>query len=340
MHTVRAILQGLPNDAMKKWMPLLTVVHALAVQGQNLVPNGSFEEYSVCPTNFSQIGYATGWTPFRVTPDYYNACSPNDSAGVPLNILGYQAAATGFAYAGIWCYFESTPPNGREFMGIALTQPLVPGIPLHLSFQTVFASSAPPDFYQPKFNCTGIGLRFTMEPFTQSLGAPVPNEAAAHLGQLITDSVGWTLVEGTYVPDSAYQYVVVGNFYDDASIVVDEFDPDGNIDGAYFYVDDVCVTQNPGSCGFTGVGERALQRLYAWPNPFCHDFRVWGLPAALYPVQITLRDISGRVLWSELLSSAEQSIVPTVELGTGIYQATIASEHQKFAPILLLHLSP
>lgn len=304
---------------------------------QNLVPNGSFEEYTECPSNFSHIDYATGWMPFRVTPDYFNTCSPTDSAGVPLNILGYQEAATGFGYAGILCYVESTPPNGREFLGIALTQPLVPGVPVHLSFKTVFASSGPPVFYQPQFNCTGIGLRFAMQPFLQSLGAPVPNGAALHLNQLITDSVGWTLVEGIYLPDSAYQYLIIGNFFDDQSILVEEFDPNGKIDIAYFYVDDVCVTTVNGGCDFTAIHEAHNIKPLLWPNPFDEWFRVDGIAPSSYPLSITLSDAMGRLVWSSRSERTEQAIQPPMRLSEGTYIVTINSDQALYHPLLLHH---
>jgi hypothetical protein len=44
---------------------------------QNLVPNGSFEQYDTCPTNVNgtSLQYANSWVnPNAGTPDYYNAC--------------------------------------------------------------------------------------------------------------------------------------------------------------------------------------------------------------------------------------------------------------------------
>ncbi len=43
-----------------------------------LVPNGAFENYSLCPDNFGQINRCTGWDrPIgsTSTPDYYNSCA-------------------------------------------------------------------------------------------------------------------------------------------------------------------------------------------------------------------------------------------------------------------------
>lgn len=71
----------------------------------NLVSNGSFENYSSCPTGFGSIALAVGWlNPSNSTPDYFNSCYTfaDHFADVPLNCLAYQDARTGDAYAGIY----------------------------------------------------------------------------------------------------------------------------------------------------------------------------------------------------------------------------------------------
>ncbi len=333
----RYLLGIKPTDAMKRVCPLLVMFSSAVVSAQNLVPNGSFEEYTECPSNFSHIDRVVGWMPFRVTPDYFNVCSPNDSAGVPLNILGYQAAATGVAYAGIWCYFDKSPANGREYMGIQLREPLSPGTPYHLSFKTVFASSGTENGYLPQFNCSGIGLRFAMSPFLEGLGWPVPNQAAIHLDHLITDSVGWTIVSGTYVPDSAYAYLVVGNFFDDQTILLDQFNPDGNIDGAYFYVDDVCVSENSNSCDFTGYHESGKLAVSLYPNPFGDHLRITGIPASHYPSRLTLWDMAGRECIALPLTRDGETVDLASMLFAGTYLVTIQTAIGRIGPMLLMH---
>ena len=46
------------------------------VKSQNLVPNWSFETYTVCPNGNSQLPSATPWfAPTTNSSDYYNACN-------------------------------------------------------------------------------------------------------------------------------------------------------------------------------------------------------------------------------------------------------------------------
>ncbi len=325
---------------MKMTITFTTALTTGFLAGQNLVPNGSFEEYTECPSNFSQIERATGWMPFRVTPDYYNACSTPDSAGVPLNILGYQAAATGAAYAGMWCYFDKYPTNGREYMGIQLSQPLVPGTEYNLSFRTVFASSGSPDGYLPQYNCSGIGLRFVLAPFFEGGGWPVPNNAAIYLDHLVTDTVSWTTVAGTYVPDSAYAYLVVGNFFDDQTILVNQFDPSGNFDGAYFYVDDVCVTEGTSGCDFTGIRDVDVEPISLSPNPCEGDFRINGFYARAYNDRLMLRDMVGRECMSLALPPDGEPVHLPAHLASGTYLVSLETTARRIDPLRLVLQRP
>ena len=49
----------------------------------NLVPNGSFETYTMCPDGGGVINYATPWySPTTGTTDYYNSCYDSIGLGV------------------------------------------------------------------------------------------------------------------------------------------------------------------------------------------------------------------------------------------------------------------
>ena len=71
---------------------------------QNLVPNNSFEQYSICPNNYHQINYSLFWFnpcdppygpigSYSGSSDYYNACD-TFLMGVPYNGWGFQPART------------------------------------------------------------------------------------------------------------------------------------------------------------------------------------------------------------------------------------------------------
>ena len=91
---------------------------------QNVVPNPSFEEYTVCPDDLAQIENAVGWSTFWGSADYYNVCSGNSLTGIPANAFGYQAAYIGDAYIG--CYTYKNGPIYREYAQAQLIAPLTP----------------------------------------------------------------------------------------------------------------------------------------------------------------------------------------------------------------------
>jgi hypothetical protein len=66
---------------------------------QDLINNGDFEDYSICPDNVSQLSRADYWTSYGTTPDYYNSCSEAFEADVPYNLAGFQNPASGEGYA-------------------------------------------------------------------------------------------------------------------------------------------------------------------------------------------------------------------------------------------------
>jgi hypothetical protein len=50
---------------------------------QNLVPNFSFENYSICPNNYGQMTNSSNWLSVISSPDYYNSCTTNSNVSVP-----------------------------------------------------------------------------------------------------------------------------------------------------------------------------------------------------------------------------------------------------------------
>lgn len=110
---------------------LLVAKVPLCAGAQNLVPNGSFEEYTQCPPTNGYIEYATGWVNYRQSPDFYHTCNTGVLAGVPLNSCGYQYPSQGQGYAGVITY-DASNQLVREFLGIELQSPLLPGVPIYL----------------------------------------------------------------------------------------------------------------------------------------------------------------------------------------------------------------
>jgi len=76
------------------YITVLLFFYTLPVHAQyNLVPNYSFEQYTVCPTSMTLYQARADKPDLWYKPDrrdavYYNACANNNNIGVPINFFG------------------------------------------------------------------------------------------------------------------------------------------------------------------------------------------------------------------------------------------------------------
>jgi OOP family OmpA-OmpF porin len=103
-------------------------------QSDNLVSNGSFEDYNKCPNDISQISRAKHWrTPSKGTSDYFNSCSINKNASVPDNSAGHSYAHGGNGY-GHFGVFARQNNVRYEFIQTKLIESLKSGQSYCLTF--------------------------------------------------------------------------------------------------------------------------------------------------------------------------------------------------------------
>jgi len=235
-------------------------------KGQNLVPNGDFEQYSSCPIFLSQIDSALFWfnpTTGELgnggTSDYFNSCSnPNPNVGVPNNLLGYQMAHSGVGYSGIIPYEPSFPGNYREYIEVTLTSSLVLNQCYHFE---MYLSIANISF----LTIDNIGVYFSDTAITginNSYPLPFIPQINNMPGNFITDTLNWTLVNGNYIATGGESYFIIGNFNDDANTNTIVSNNNSTSSITYFYIDDVSLTPCTGIEEVEGKGQFAL-----YPNP-------------------------------------------------------------------------
>lgn len=219
----------------------LFTVCVMKVQGQcgNLVPNPSFEDYTQCPDMEHQIERASFWIKFKGSAEYFNACDTLSYVGVPNNTAGYQQAATGQAYAGIYSY------GYRDFMGIQLASTLVVGTKYYVTIKVSPTLIGILPFGSNKYVSNNLGVLFTT---TTSSDYPTTNFAHVYSDSIISDTTTWATISGSFIADSAYQYVVVGNFFDDNQSSYVSLYPSGMWNMAYYFIDDICVSLDSLGC--------------------------------------------------------------------------------------------
>lgn len=120
------------KSSKTRWLlfVILTEVSNLYGQVTNLIPNGSFEEFSHCPTKYttkaSDFEGVHWFSPSKGTPDLYSNCSINNITGVPNNWSGSDLPAEGDNYAGIFLA-DSHMDRYREYLSIELKDTLKRG---------------------------------------------------------------------------------------------------------------------------------------------------------------------------------------------------------------------
>jgi len=316
---------------------------------QNLVPNPSFEEYINCPVNFGQWAQVVDWTsPYDNSADYFNVCAGTNAAGVPLNSMGEQFPAEGSGYMGLFTYVFGGP-SIRELISTQLSEPLQPGIPVYLCFKVAIGGYGTLAGNSANYTCSGVGMKFFFDlpadwnAWYNYLQPEYPNSAAIHLEEAITDTSVWVTVNGTYIPDSAYTHLVIGNFFDDSLSAPVIFDTAGygTSNAAYVYIDQVSVSYDHEYCSWwTGVKPNILHSLSVGPNPFGQFLRVTIQDIKDAPAHLRLIDPLGRTMRNENWPVGQTEwVLNCGELASGYYTLFTINTQGASRSYALVHVS-
>lgn len=302
----------------KNILTIYLLLIGLCVFAQNIVPNPSFEVYSLCPNAPSQINRAIDWNSYRTTPDYYNTCDASTSASVPNNWAGFQFAATGNAYAGFFTY--SSLVQYREYLGAQLINPLVVGQRYYVNIKVSLTNSS-----GALCATNNIGVLFSTKSYSDSIPTPITNFAHIFTSTPIQDTTNWTTISGSFIADSAYQYVIIGNFFDDAQTDFIKMNSSNNC-YSYYYVDDICVSTDALTCGITAVNENknVMESIFVFPNPTSGNATItYTLPQGETKGEIIIYDIAGAEVKKVTVTNGNSKIIldnSALQLGTYFYQ--------------------
>lgn len=306
--------------------------------GQNLVSNPSFEDTVSCPTADNQLNYSVGWEAFG-SVEYFNRCSTSPDVSVPNNWGGYQQPVTGDAYAGIFTSGDSTFGyscnsstycDSREYIGQPLSTPLSIGTKYYISLKTSLSIS------NTIFcNCATdkLGVLFSMNKpsFTIPTTTLIKNYAHVFSPTIITDSIGWTTISGSFIADSAYTYIVVGNVFDDPNTNTQIMD--GNTYcNSYYFIDDVCVSTDSLTCNQSvAVNEIILSEssFNIFPNPST-DYININYSLSNEPYDITIYNTIGQLLFNKKNIIIQNNKLNITSFSNGLLLINIKSKNQNF----------
>lgn len=241
------------------------------------------------------------------TPDYFNSCG-SPFAGVPSNTFGNQAAFDGSAYVGLATYNHGA--TNYEYIQTYLTSPMIAGQSYTVSFYVSCADTS-------RYGSNNIGAMLTPDFLYGNWSYDSLNTAPSiNYSTPVTDTAGWTLISGAYLASGNEQFLTIGNFYNEDLTQAASINPTGSLGAAYYYIDQVSVTQSP-----LGNGGFSLQKCQITPNPVRNTF------AILSDRSEALTDIALYSTYSKIRSfSPLDSSYNIEDLPSGIYYIVLTFE--------------
>ena len=316
-----------PGAGLGLLLGCLGFVANLRCEAQNLVPNPGFEETDSCTFGLG-LGALHHWYSAYLTPDHLQSCLPYGSAnGLPMNQFTFQEPYDGISCAGIHTYDDDSGQEWREWLMVPLLYTMVPGQTYYCSFRANagFGGNAPnPNIWLASDH---LGMRFTTTNRQWIWGDPYPtaiNQAHILHPLILSDTVGWTLVSGSFVADSAYTYLMIGNFFSNALTDTLHFAPPGpNWDGyGYTLVDAVCVTPDPGGCELNhSVDELEEAGPFVFPNPASNVLVIGNAGGR----ETLVLDILGQMVWTGYVDD-DRFVVDVGNWARGAYVTHLRGE--------------
>ncbi|GAB4056440.1 T9SS type B sorting domain-containing protein [Spirosoma litoris] len=193
----------------------LAIILPGIAKGQNLVPNGSFENYRNCPTHDNQLIEATPWyNPNKATPDFYHHCFDFGQLILPPH------SGQGVAHL----YFDQ---DWEEYLGVRLTHPLKADECYY--FEMYVATNTP-----AKYITETIGAYVSKQPLTGTTTDMLTAnpQILDRTPKASVSSLQWQKISGVVNAKGGEEYLTIGSFYKAPPFL-----------GYYYlFVDDVLLT--------------------------------------------------------------------------------------------------
>ena len=247
----------------------LLATSVFAQDGENLVPNGSFESIEgKGPKKLGGIEF-TGWeSPTGAKADLFINNKKTPEIGTPLNIYGEEAARDGENYVGIVAYsYNNKVP--RSYILNKLNTPLKKGEKYCVRFNVSLAEAS-------TYASNDLGAMFTKKPYGTEEKGYLGESKISVLNDgngIIAGSYNWEKVCNTYVAEGGEKFITIGNFRKDNNDTKytkrkkADFGTFAPILAAYYYIDDVQVSlvdaDTPCECSSADPTEGYSKIIYA-----------------------------------------------------------------------------
>ncbi|MCY7409417.1 MAG: T9SS type A sorting domain-containing protein [Chitinophagales bacterium] len=265
--------------------------------------------------------------PTHGTTDLYSNCSEVGNhvlVDVPSNYFGYQFARSGNNYSGFYSvvFFDSIGDIYREYIEVKLLSQLQQGKRYFVRFYLSLAETSA--------RGTGaVGAYFSFDSIIESTFynlSVVPQ--IENLGQFIKDKTIWIQVAGSFIATGGEKFLTIGNFYDNEN--TDTVWVSGGIafpQWAYYYLDDVCVSQDSSECDITGIQNLSPNAFSLFPNPATTQINL-ELPISKSGNLIVTNILCEEVMRQPISFTTKSLSLNIESLAKGTYFISLKNEHE------------
>lgn len=222
----------------------LIFIAQTSMLAQNLVPDGSFEQYLDCPHDYGtlRLGILRYWkaSPSDCTPDYFHRCGKNDFSAEK-NTCGGLPPQHGEGYAGLIIRTGEGKNQAdlyyREAIQTELSEALRPNARYIVRFYVARSAYS-------AYAAGNIGALLTPHPVEISALKDYP--AQVKHPEIIT-STGWVKIEDTIVARGGERYLTIGEFerYEQRKVLAlstpSKYSKRFSYTRAYYFIDNVSV---------------------------------------------------------------------------------------------------
>jgi gliding motility-associated-like protein len=210
-----------------------------------LISNGNFEGYTVCPSLPGQIVLVKNWfQPNRIfgslilgsSSDYYNSCATYGATSVPSNnYSGNQIPNNGNGYIGIAMYTPTGDFN-REYIETQLKRKLIFGKNYCVKLYVSLADTSAIGISNIECFFSSDSLIYTSLSYAPISVIPQVSNVSTNI---VVDKIRWTLIELKYTATGNEEFLTIGNFSSNASTSSQSV---GGVSlDSYYYIDDVSL---------------------------------------------------------------------------------------------------
>lgn len=220
-----------------------TIVNATA-QGDNLVPNGSFENSDLrkLKSQGQLEEFTEDWfSATEASLDLYAEGMKSEKVNIPNNIYGKQEATDGVCYAGFRA-FSKDPKLPRTYFEVELSTELEKNQLYCVSFDVSLSDLS-------RYGVNGVGAFLSDRKIEQGNTGSLNRTASVlhKADKVMSLQDGWETICGTFIGTGEEEYLVIGGFHKDSDVEDEKMKKPSGVVGvvknqAYYYLDNVRVT--------------------------------------------------------------------------------------------------